>query len=104
MADTHTLVLARDPDTREPLLTLNLGEPTPTIDGLDQYLDGGDLASSGGNLYLVIDGKEYGSLFFQHDPKTGNAVVTLGAYNPNAMDWEPNAELRGPVEDEDGAE
>lgn len=101
MPNSHIVTLARDPDS-EPLLTLDLGEPHPSRDDLDQYLDGGDLASSGGNLYLMIDGREYGSLFFQHDPKTGNAVVTLGAYNPEAMDWDEHCELRAPIDYEAG--
>lgn len=100
---SHIVTFAVSPEAK-PLLTLDLGEPAPNpADGHDQYLDAGDLAQSGGNLYLTINGKEYGSLFFQHDPNTGNAVVTLGAYNPKMMDWQEKSELRAPVPADDEA-
>lgn len=61
-------------------VTFDIGEPQ--IDG--QY-DGGDLGHYCGNLYLHIDGHEYGSLYITHN--AGRPVITLGRFDEDAEEW-----------------
>lgn len=66
--------LTTDPEGRYvgPLLTMSL----PTSD--DGYVEEGELGLTGGNLYIVIDGKEYGSLWFHE--RDGQPQITLGQF------------------------
>lgn len=62
------------------LASIDLGEP-----GERGYFEEGELANTGGNLYLNLDGEEYGSLFFfQRD---GVVTITLGAFDPHRHEW-----------------
>lgn len=72
------------------IATVDLGEPERG------YFDGADLGHTGGNLYLNIDGKEYGSLFFFADDD-GTVVITLGAFVPRTQDWQDKNPLKGPI-------
>lgn len=82
-----------------PSTTLALGEPQhplhnpqgpiTTLDldfGADGYVEGGDLATTGGNLYLHIDGQECASLLFTKAPD-GTITVTLGHFLPGEGEW-----------------
>lgn len=66
--------LTADPEGRHlgPLITLDL----PTDER--GYVEEGDLGLSGGNLYIVIDGKEYGSLWFHE--RDGQPEIALGQF------------------------
>lgn len=66
-------------------LTLNLGE-TRSTEGIG-FFDDGDLASYGGNIYLHIDGQEYGQLFFYTE--NGQPRIELGQFTPASQQWEP---------------
>jgi hypothetical protein len=76
------------------LADINLGE----LSDRHGYLDEGDLAHTGGNLYLYVDGVEWGSLFF-HAPE-GNLTITLGQYDSKTGDWRKRAALVRPVRHE----
>jgi hypothetical protein len=73
-----------------PLANIELGEPDTG------YFDGADLGATGGNIYINIDGKEYGSLFFYREAD-GTVSVTLGAFDPDTQGWENKNPLRGPI-------
>ncbi|MFI8595623.1 hypothetical protein ACIGCK_14480 [Microbacterium sp. NPDC078428] len=51
------------------------------------FFDDGDLGSYGGNLYLRIDGVEYGQLFFY--TIDGAPRIELGQFTPATEQWEP---------------
>lgn len=51
-----------------------------------------DLEPLNGNIYIYVDGAEYGSLFFHRDDD-GRVVVSLGQYDGDAEQWVP----RNPV-------
>lgn len=76
------------------LAEIDLGEPD---NGL---LDDGDLSTTGGNLYIEIDGKEWGSLFF-HTDADGRLVIELGQYDRSMEQWETRNPLTVPVDDTD---
>lgn len=76
-------------------LTLNLGR-TSSTDGIG-FFDDGDLASYGGNLYLHIDGAEYGQLFFYTE--NGQPRIELGQFTPASQQWEPANPLTTSVPD-----
>lgn len=76
-------------------LTLNLGETSDT-QGIG-FFDDGDLASYGGNLYLHIDGQEYGQLFFYTE--NGQPRIELGQFTPANQQWEPANPLTTSVPD-----
>lgn len=65
-------------------IDIDLGDPSDE-DG-HGFFDGGDLAAYGGNLYMHIDGQEYGSLFFY--TVAGKARVELGQFLPEVQQWE----------------
>lgn len=74
-------------------LTLDLGHRqididlgAPSDDDGHGFFDDGDLAAFGGNLYLRLDGQEYGSLFIY--TVDGKARIELGQYLPEANQWE----------------
>jgi hypothetical protein len=68
-----------------PLLEFDLGEA-------DQgYFDTGDLAESTGNLYLYVDGVEFGSLFFHADDAP--LEISLGQYDHQQEDWVERSRL-----------
>ena len=83
--------LTTDPEGRfvGPLLTLDV----PTNER--GYVEEGDLGLSGGNLYIVIDGKEYGSLFFMQED--GKPTVTLGQYDERYMCWVEHNPITDPM-------
>ena len=74
-----------------------MGAPEPVHDGHtavahltlagdgDTYLDEGDLAGTSGNLYIVVNGEEYGSLFFHR--VNGEVMITLGRYEQEEEGW-----------------
>lgn len=76
-------------------LILNLGETSDTH-GIG-FFDDGDLAATGGNLTLHIDGVEYGQLFFYTE--NGQPRIELGQYHPGAQGWEPANPLTTSVPD-----
>jgi hypothetical protein len=66
-------------------IDLDLDAPsTPTGIG---FFDNGDLAAYGGNIYLHVDGIEYGQLFFY--TVDGQPRIELGQFIPTAQQWEP---------------
>lgn len=71
---------------------IDLGEPSDHGE-----FDEGDLAPTSGNLYLYLDGKEYGSLFFFRR-KDGTVTITLGQFDADKQEWVEKAELDHPVE------
>ena len=65
---------------------LDLGPaPSVTIANDDPY-DQGDLALTGGNLYIYIDGVEHGSIWF-HIGTDGRPRVTLGQFDREQEWW-----------------
>ena len=75
---------------------IDLGETVESGTGLG-YFDAGELSATGGNLYLNIDGEEYGSLFFFREPD-GTVSITLGSFDPERQDWVESATLHGPID------
>ncbi len=65
-------------------IDIDLGESSDT-EGHGFY-DDGDLAAYGGNLYLYLDGQEYGSLFFY--TVDGKPRIELGQFRPEPQQWE----------------
>lgn len=65
---------------QRPLADIDLGEPTEA-----GYFEQGDLSSTAGNLYLHVDGQEWGSLFFYMQGDT--LTITLGQHDPQDWDW-----------------
>jgi hypothetical protein len=59
---------------------IDLGEPSET-----GYFDASDLGPSSGNLYLFVDEKEVGSLFFFFND--GRLSVSLGKFDEESMEW-----------------
>lgn len=49
-----------------------------------------------GNLYLHLDGAEYGSLWIRRQP-SGVPAVTLGAFDPDADEWAASETLLKPI-------
>ncbi len=74
-----------------PLADIDLGEAEPR----SGYFDEGDLASTSGNLYIEIDGQEYGSLFFMIED--GRLTITLGQFDFTNELWEERNPLVDPV-------
>lgn len=70
-------------------IALNLGNAN------DGYFDEGDLAEYYGNIYLLIDGQEYGSLFVHRDGE--RITITLGRYSPDRRQWEEVNPLTEPL-------
>ena len=79
-----------------PALTIDLGEAVRGRGGWGGYYSGGDLGAYGGNLYIFVDGVEYGSLFFvEHD---GRIEIELGQYRDEpSQEWEATNPLTEPV-------
>lgn len=80
-----------------PLAEIDLGQPEvmgprDTI----AYLESGDLGGTFGNLYLAIDGKEHGSLFF-HVDREDRLVIELGQFSDDTGEWEPRNPILVPV-------
>lgn len=46
----------------------------------------------GENIYIIIDGREYGSVWVHDDGDT--PVVTLGQFKPESFAWEDCNDLR----------
>ena len=65
-------------DLGESQLQINLGE-------IDEHGAGGELLYSG-NIYLHIDGREYGSLYITRGPN-GAPQITLGQFRDDAEEW-----------------
>lgn len=57
----------------------------------------GDLGAYGGNAYIYVDGKEYGSLWFHRPEPDGPIHVALGAFSPETENWERVGTLPGPI-------
>ena len=55
----------------------------------DDGVTGGDLAGSGGHLYVKVDGVDIGALRFHRPTPGGPVAVTLGAFDPETGDWTP---------------
>lgn len=85
--------LSLDLDHRQ--IDIDLG--IPSDDDGHGFFDNGDLGSYGGNLYLRIDGQEYGSLFFY--TVDGNVRIELGQFLPEPQQWEPVNPLTTTVAD-----
>lgn len=68
-------------DLGESQLQINLGE----ID--EQGTTGGELIYNG-NIYLHIDGREYGSLYITRGAD-GAPQITLGQFREDAEEWVP---------------
>jgi len=66
-------------------IDIDLGETSTTT--AIGFFDNGDLSAYGGNLYLHIDGHEYGSLFFY--TVDGKPRIELGQFTPATQQWEP---------------
>lgn len=75
-----SLTLHSDDGPNTPLVTIDLGEPSES-----GYYGSGDLAFTGGNLYLYLDGEEYGSLFIVN--RNGRPEIALGQYDHAAEDY-----------------
>lgn len=73
------------------LADIDLGEASDA-----GYFEGGDLGSTAGNLYIRLDGVEYGSLFFFRETD-GRVTVTLGAFDAASQDWVERKTLDGPA-------
>ena len=69
------------------VLSLDLGERQEQINlgEITEYGADGELLYSG-NVYLYIDGREYGSLFISRGPD-GEPKITLGQYQKAADEW-----------------
>lgn len=65
-------------------IDVDLGEPSS--DGDIGFFDNGDLHHYNGNVYLHIDGQEYGSLFIY--AVGGRPRIELGQFLPEAQQWE----------------
>lgn len=76
-------------------IDIDLGEPSD--DDGHGFFDDGDLAAYGGNLYLYLDGQEYGSLFFY--TVEGKARIELGQLVPEAQQWESVNPLTSTVDE-----
>lgn len=72
-------------DLGESQLQINLGE-------IDEHGTGGELIYSG-NIYLHIDGREYGSLFITRG-ENGAPQITLGQFQEAADEWVPANPIR----------
>lgn len=84
--------LRTDPDSRNGLL-LALDAP---LSGGD-FVGEGDLGLTGGNLYIFIDGEEYGSLFFYG--MRGKPRIMLGqSAAEEEGTWIDRNPITGPVE------
>lgn len=81
------------PGEGPPLLDLELTDP-------DRYGDfnEGELAATGGNLYIFIDGQEWGSLYF--NMQDGQPSVRLGQYDHASDEWKELSKLTRPVQPE----
>lgn len=78
-----------------PALTIDLGDAHGGS-GEFSYYDEGDLGAYGGNLYIFVDGVEYGSLFFVE--RDGRIAIELGQYREEpSQEWEATNPLTEPV-------
>lgn len=78
-------------ETSRPLLRLDLGEPSEA-----GYFDSGDLAPFAGNLYIRVDGDEWGSLYFW--ARNDKPSLSLGQYDAWSEQWEDRTPLTDSVE------
>lgn len=82
-------------------LTLGTGPDRPAFARLDitpvegGFIEGGDLGETGGNLYLYLDGQEWGSLFIHYID--GTPQITLGQHAPDTDDCEGEWCERNPL-------
>lgn len=76
-------------------IELDLGAPS-SKEGVG-FFDDADFAAYGGNIYLHIDGVEYGQLFFY--TVDGKPRIELGQFIPAAQQWEPVNPLTTSVPD-----
>lgn len=65
---------------------IDIGPGKPSDAECHGFFDDGDLAAYGGNLYLYLDGQEYGSLFFY--TVDGKPRTELGQFRPEPQQWE----------------
>lgn len=72
---------------RTPVRDIEIEVGDPAEEG-----DGGELAHYGNNLYIELDGREFGSLWL-HD-EDGEPVLSLGQYDEDTQGWEPRNDLR----------
>lgn len=77
---------------RGELASIELGDPNRS-----GYFEEGDLGSTAGNLYILLDGVEWGSLFF-YRREDGTMTVALGQFSPDTSEWEEAGELTHPVD------
>ncbi len=76
--------------TQNPRITFNAGRENIL------ELDGLEFGDYDGNLYIFIDGKEYGSLHFS-EGEDGKPKVTLGQYDDASEEWQSRNPLTHPV-------
>lgn len=67
---------------------IDLGEP----DARDGLFDNGEIGAYAGNIYLYVDGREYGSLFIHHDDQ--GPIIELGQFDETSDEWVTRAALR----------
>jgi hypothetical protein len=74
---------------------VDLGEPgvPGRTDESYQYFSAGD--TQDGNIYLIVDGVEWGSLFLVVN--NGKLEISLGQYNVVSGDWDEATPLKHPV-------
>lgn len=93
MTDQPVTVTLTNGVSDTPIATIDLG-PSSGV-----YFDRGDLAAVAGNLYLFIDGKEYGSLFFHRTRDEGGEVaVELGQFDATEQQWVSRNPLTRPAD------
>ena len=88
----HTLTVGLAPgDHQRPLASIDV---TPEDDAPVSLAAGG-LTATSGNLYLYVDGIEYGSLLIEWIE--GKPSIHLGQYDDQTEDWEPRNPIRRPA-------
>lgn len=83
------------------VLEIDAGQGAPRTYDLGVPNESGDLDETvyGGNLYLTIDGRLYGSLYVRYDNVAGHPVITLGQLDAETQMWEPCNEIGPEVTD-----
>lgn len=76
------------------ILTLDGGAGTLATINLDE--NAGDLRATGGNLYLNIDGVEWGSVWF--DTEAGTLRIMLGQFDLDEQWWAERNPLTHPTQ------